>query len=94
MIASWVTYRLAIMPILWIVTDMTSNLDIAKIQTHKLQIYGQTLYHNHWTTFPALNRQFHSYPRETAYEMFDGMENFNSYFTQKQTAPTVQHLTS
>ena len=49
MFASWMIEPVLV-PIVWFVKDMKSNLGAARIRTHDLQIRGRTLYHS--TNFP------------------------------------------
>ena len=44
MFASWMTEPVLV-PIVWFVKDMKSNLGAAGIRTHDLRIRGRTLYH-------------------------------------------------
>ena len=46
MFASWMIEPVLV-PIVWFVKDMKSNLGAAGIRTHDLRIRGRTLYH--WT---------------------------------------------
>ena len=50
MFVSWIIEPVLV-PSVWFVKDMESNLGAAGIQTQDLRIRGRTLYH--WTNFPV-----------------------------------------
>ena len=50
MIASWVTNHPVLMPIVWFVKDMKSNLEASWICTHDLWICSGMFYH--WNMLP------------------------------------------